>query len=124
MVIFSHTIFYVKDILKSVAFYKNVFGFELKFMHESKQYAELNTGATVIAFASESLGDFNLSKGYIHNDINQLPLASEVCFTVSDVQNFYKKALKAGAIAVAPPQEKPWGQTVAYVRDENYSDFL
>jgi lactoylglutathione lyase len=26
-------------------------------------------------------------------------------------------ALAAGAIVVSPPRTKPWGQTVAYVRD-------
>jgi len=31
----------------------------------------------------------------------------------------YKKAVAAGAVAVKPPVLKPWGQTVAYVRDLN-----
>ena len=29
------------------------------------------------------------------------------------------RALKAGAASVTPPETKPWGQTVAYVRDNN-----
>ena len=27
------------------------------------------------------------------------------------------EAVAAGAVAVAPPAHKPWGQTVSYVRD-------
>jgi uncharacterized glyoxalase superfamily protein PhnB len=28
-----------------------------------------------------------------------------------------QQSIEAGAILVAPPKQKPWGQTVAYVRD-------
>ena len=119
MVNFSNVIFYVKDIQRAIAFYKNAFGFEPKFIHESNQYAEIDTGATVLAFASESLGESNLPQGYIHHDIKQVPFACEIVFTVSNVQEFYEKALKAGGIHVVAPEQKPWGQTVAYVRDPN-----
>ena len=119
MISFSHTIFYVKDIPRAISFYMDAFGFAPKFVHESNQYAELNTGSTVIAFASELLAKSNLPKGYVPNDVNQVPLACEIVFTVPDVNKYYEKAIKSGAINVAPPQQKPWGQVVAYVRDPN-----
>ena len=31
---FAYTILYVEDVKKTVQFYKNAFGFELKFQHE------------------------------------------------------------------------------------------
>ncbi|WP_234824496.1 VOC family protein [Ensifer adhaerens] len=31
----------------------------------------------------------------------------------------YEKAVSAGASPVKPPEEKPWGQVVGYVRDLN-----
>ena len=34
-----------------------------------------------------------------------------------DVATAWERALAAGATAVAEPGVKPWGQTVAYVRD-------
>jgi len=114
---FSHTIVYVKGILQLLPFYEKAFGFLPKFVHESGMYAELDTGATTLAFADEALGHANLPQGYIKHDKNGLPLACEIVFTVHDVQKAYDKALQAGAIKVAAPQEKPWGQTVAYVRD-------
>lgn len=39
--------------------------------------------------------------------------------TVPNVEKAYKKAINEGAIPLVPPKEKPWGQTVAYVRDPN-----
>ena len=36
-----------------------------------------------------------------------------------DVPGAYATALDAGATAMQEPAEKPWGQTVAYVRDPN-----
>ena len=34
-----------------------------------------------------------------------------------DVQGAFDRAITEGAEAVSPPQTKPWGQDVAYVRD-------
>jgi lactoylglutathione lyase len=116
---YTHTIFYVADISQALLFYNNAFGFAPKFVHESNQYAELSTGAVVLAFASEQLGVINLPTGYLRNDTNTLPQGCEIVFTVSDVTTLYQKALDAGAISVAPPTPKPWGQLVAYVRDPN-----
>lgn len=115
----THLIFYVKDILKGLAFYKQAFDIDVKFLHESNMYAELQTGEVALAFASEVLGQSNLPNGYLPNDIHKPPQAGEVVFTVKDVEKGYKKAVQAGALPLVPPQEKPWGQTVAYVRDPN-----
>ena len=119
MVTFSHTIFYVKDVPKALAFYKDAFGLEPKFIHESNQYAELATGSTALAFASDQLAAYNLPKGYVPHDISKVPLACEIALSVSDVQAWYERALRAGAHSIAAPQQKPWGQVVAYVQDPN-----
>lgn len=119
MVNFSHTIFYVKDIVKIVDFYEKAFGLKPKFLHEEKLYAELETGKTSLAFADDTLGRENFPEGYIPNDLTQSPSACEIVFTVNDVQLAYENAITAGAIALSPPKQKPWGQTVAYVRDPN-----
>ena len=34
-------------------------------------------------------------------------------------QKAYDTAVAAGAKSVSKPEKKPWGQTVAYVRDNN-----
>lgn len=43
----------------------------------------------------------------------------EVAFVTDDVAGDFEKAVQAEAKAVTPPTQKPWGQTVSYVRDLN-----
>ena len=45
----------VLDVTKAVAFYDTAFGVLCRFVHESG-YGEMETGATVLAFAAEALG--------------------------------------------------------------------
>lgn len=115
----SYIIFYVKDVPRGLSFYKEAFAISAKFVHESGLYAELDTGAVTLAFASDLLGKENLPKGYLPNGLDQLPQGAEVAFTVDDVAEAYAGAVAAGGSALVPPKEKPWGQTVAYVRDPN-----
>lgn len=119
MIKFSHTIFYVKDVLQAIHFYESIFGIKPKFIHESNAYAELMTGDVTLAFASEELGKMNLPKGFQKNSTDALPHACEIVFTTDNPDQLYQQAVKAGASSIASPQEKPWGQRVAYVRDPN-----
>src|SRR3954451_22913451 len=52
---FGYTIVYVRDVAASVEFYEKAFGLERRLLHESGQYAELETGSTALAFASHEL---------------------------------------------------------------------
>jgi uncharacterized glyoxalase superfamily protein PhnB len=119
MVQFTHTIFYVKDVVKTVQFYESAFGIKPKFIHESNAYAELKTGDVALAFASEDLGEMNLPGGFQRNSVKNQPQACEIAFTTDDPEKSYKHAVEHGAIALAPPKQKPWGQIVGYVRDPN-----
>ena len=40
-------------------------------------------------------------------------------FENPEIEAAYQRALAAGATAVSPPGQKPWGQTVAFVRDKD-----
>lgn len=114
---FSYTILYVKDVAQSVAFYENAFGLKQRFIHESGQYAEMDTGGTSLTFASNELANSNLPQGFQENNLSKLPAGIEVGFVTEDVTAAFSQAVEAGAIAVVDPKIKPWGQTVAYVRD-------
>src|ERR1700679_891617 len=103
MVTFSHTIFYVKDITKIIQFYEKAFDIQVKFVHETGLYAELDTGGTTLAFADEALGKENLPEGYLPSDVAQKPSACEIVFTVVDVDKAYEEAIAAGAVALVPP---------------------
>lgn len=119
MVSFSHAIFYVADVSAALEFYKAAFDLHARFVHESGAYAELDTGSTAIAFASEELGAMNLPNGYQRHVPAGQPLGAEIVLTTEDVAGAYEQALANGAASTAPPSEKPWGQTVAYLRDPN-----
>jgi lactoylglutathione lyase len=47
------------------------------------------------------------------------PAGAEIGLVTHDVDAAYRKAVAAGALAYKEPVEKPWGQTVGYVRDNN-----
>jgi catechol 2,3-dioxygenase-like lactoylglutathione lyase family enzyme len=44
------------------------------------------------------------------------PLGVEVALVADDVQAAHARALAHGAVELAPPTQKPWGQTVSYLR--------
>ncbi len=112
---YGYTIIYVPSVEEILDFYKRAFGFEIKFIHESKAYGELATGETTLAFASHDMGDANLGK-YTRVNIGDIPVGVELSFTTEDVDAAFKKAVAAGAVPFKEPEKKPWGQTVAYVR--------
>jgi catechol 2,3-dioxygenase-like lactoylglutathione lyase family enzyme len=109
---FGYTILYVRDVAASLEFYERAFGLERRLLHESGQYAELDTGATALAFAAHSLAAESV-RGLAQAD----PAGFEICLVDEDVEDAYVRAVEAGAEAVSGPEEKPWGQRTAYVRD-------
>ena len=116
---FGYTILYVKDVPRSVAFYEDAFGLARRFVHEAGMYAEMDTGATTLSFAAYGLAKSNLPCGFQEHQVSAPPAGFEVAFITGDVQAAYDRALAAGAFPVAPPAIKPWGQTVAFVRDKD-----
>jgi lactoylglutathione lyase len=113
---YGYTIIYVSSVVETLEFYKRAFGFDVKFILESKAYGELATGETTLAFASHEMGDTNLGGKYLRANINDMPLGMELSFITEDVKAAFKKAVASGAVPIKEPEEKPWGQVVAYVR--------
>lgn len=115
---FGYTILYVYDVPKTVEFYEAAFGLKLRFMHDSTHYAELSTGATTLAFASEDL--IRMSEiDFRENTTNTTPPGFEVAFVTEHVEDAYAHAVTAGAIPIKEPAQRPWGQIVAHVQDIN-----
>ena len=50
---------------------------------------------------------------------DKAPLGIEIAMVTPDVAGLLASATEAGATVVSEPVEKPWGQTVAYVRDNH-----
>ena len=59
----------------------------------------------------ENGGDFRANRP------GEPPAGIEVALVMADVDAAWRRAVDAGASAVKAPSQKPWGQTVAYVRD-------
>jgi len=116
---FAYTIIYVSDVEVTLNFYVKAFGCTIRFLHENKQYGELETGSTVLAFASEECAGKNMGDFEVNSLENPRPAGFEVAFSTDDVQKAYAHALAAGARSVKEPAQKPWGQMVAYVLDVN-----
>jgi len=123
---YGYTIFYVENVKETITFYEKAFGFQQKFITPVNDYGELLSGETTIAFASLTLGNTNLRNGYIpsissqkSNDESYKPFGVEMAFVIEDIEVDFKKAIDVGAIEYEPIVEKPWGQKVGYLRDNN-----
>ena len=116
MIKFGYTIAYVSDVENAISFFEKAFGMGRKFVTEECDYGELETGETTLAFASHELGSSNFSGGYISSSESEKPLGTEIALLTPDVDAAYLAALKHGAKELKAPEQKPWGQTVSYVR--------
>jgi uncharacterized glyoxalase superfamily protein PhnB len=117
MVKLGYTILYVSDVTKSIEFYEAAFGFQRKFITPENDYAELMTGETTLSFVSIDLAKSNLKNGFLVSRQEDKAFGIEVALVTDNVQGIMNKAVKLGAILVEAPKQKPWGQTVAYIRD-------
>lgn len=113
---FGYTIIYVPDVAASLEFFERAFGLRRRFLHDSGQYGELDTGGTVLAFADHCLGAMNFPGGHIEAHLSERPLGFELGLVSADVAAAHRRALAAGASELSPPGQRPWGQTVSYVR--------
>ncbi|HUQ03173.1 MAG TPA: VOC family protein [Kofleriaceae bacterium] len=112
----GYVLLYVPDVAKAVAFWEKAFGLALRFAHESGTYSEMETGATALGFVDENMAREN-GGAFRLNRPDGEPAGIEVALCIKDVPALFARATAAGAKPVKAPTTKPWGQTVAYVRD-------
>lgn len=117
MVKLGYTILYVSDVTKSIEFYEKAFGFERKFITPENDYGELLSGETTISFVSKGLANSNLKNGFIESSQSNKPFGIELALVTNNVQTIIAKALELGGLVTEQPIQKPWGQTVGYIRD-------
>jgi len=119
MIQYAYTILYVSSVIESLEFYEETFGFERKFVTQEQDYGELKSGETIIAFASKQLANTNLSNGFVVATQSGKPFPIEMGFTTKDVEGTIDRAILHGAKLEEPIKSKPWGQKVAYIRDNS-----
>lgn len=114
----GYTILYVPDVAAAVDFYERAFGLKRRFIHESGQYAEMETGETALGFASEALAEGN-GLAIRPNTTRDVAAGIEICLVTDTPEDAYAHAIASGAVPIKPVEVKPWGQKVSYVRDLN-----
>lgn len=114
----GYTLIYVEDVAQTVAHYEACYGLTRRFVTEEGDYAEMETGATTLSFVRYDLASKSV-RDYRPNTIQETPAGVELAFLSDDVQAAYDHAVAHGATPLLAPIVKPWGQTVAYVRDIN-----
>lgn len=114
----GYTILYVPDVLQAVKFYEAAFGIKRRYIHDSGQYAEMETGSTALGFASEALAEAN-GVAIRPNTPRDVAAGIEICLVTETPEKAYAHAVAMGAAPVKPVEVKPWGQKVSYVRDLN-----
>ncbi len=117
--LYAYTILYVPDVESTLSFYTKAFGFEQKFITPEKDYGELISGGTTIAFGSIELGKSNFKKGFQEMSLNKKPFGIELALTTETIEKDFQRALDHGATLYSAVEEKPWGQKVGYLRDLN-----
>jgi catechol 2,3-dioxygenase-like lactoylglutathione lyase family enzyme len=117
---FRYALVYVQDVAASLRFYEKAFGLKARFLAEGGQYGELEVeGPVSLGFVANAQAAGNLPEGFLANNPKARPGGFEIGLVVDDVQAAFAKAVKAGASPAAAPATKPWGQTIAYVRDRD-----
>jgi lactoylglutathione lyase len=113
---FKYTILYVDDVVETFSFYEKAFGLKKKMLHESGEYGELDTGSTTLSFSSLKLMK-ELGKNPAKPNLKAPTF--EIAFETDNVKTALSKALEAGASLVQDATDMPWGQTIAYVTENN-----
>ncbi len=91
----------VRDLEKSVAFYRDVLGFKLEFSEPSFHYARFDVGGFRFAIAaSETDGFTGQPPGNRHTGIG---------LAVADVDAAYQEMTAKGVVFPMAPAKQPWG---------------
>ena len=103
------TIVYVKSVEAAVRFYRRAFGLELRFIVETKDYAEMETGSTALAFASNRFAAVHMPAPIRESDPDEPAPGFTISFRSDDVEADYERAIEAGATALSPAQRATLG---------------
>lgn len=106
MLSFTHTIVFVSDMQRSVAFYRDTLGLPLRF--DSEWWSEFETGGTRLCLHKANPGEPGVptARGTCH-----------VGFAAPDLDAFHARMVSAGARVVEPPKMQEFGARMATYAD-------
>lgn len=111
------TILHVADVAAAVAFYERAFGLRRRFLDPKGEYAEMETGATTLAFAAHALVDRLGAHGTPAAAAPPHGFEIALVAGAGSIEAAWRRAVAAGAVPVKPLAVMPWGQTVGFLRD-------
>jgi lactoylglutathione lyase len=116
---FGYVILYVDDVEATLEFYEMAFGLTRRILDDEKNYGELESRGTRLAFAANTFVRNLIPLDFAECGANRGAPPFELGMVAENVESSFRQALASGAIEVKPPETKPWGQIVGYVRDLN-----
>ena len=116
MIKFGYTIAYVADVPRALQFFEQAFGFQRQLISPEQDYAELSTGATTLAFADQRLAEQQFAAGLVPLSNPDKPVGMEIALVTDALHQTHADAIALGAEQLRAPEQKPWGQTVSYLR--------
>jgi lactoylglutathione lyase len=111
----------VPDVAATVDFYQRAFGLEIGYLHPSGHYAEMKTGEVLLSFTGEKLWEELMIEELPYDRAvpSDPPKGGFIALTFEDIGSALTRAVEAGALKLTDPSRKPWGQTIALIRDLN-----
>ncbi len=113
----GYTIVYVDDVPGTLARFEAAFGLQRRLLTPDNAYAELDTGATTLSLVGREFGRGHFEDAAVRAMFDGSHKLFELGMITPDVAAGFETAVAVGMEAVVPPTQKPWGQTVAWVRD-------
>ncbi len=110
-------ILYTPDVPKKMAFYEKAFGLQRRYLGKEEVYGQM-AGDVPLAFVQEKFAEANGTQ-FAPSRPGGKPGGFEIGFITDDVAASFRRAVDAGCTPVVEPVAKPWGQTIAYVRDDD-----
>ena len=107
----SHTIVFVRDMARSVAFYRDLLGLPVRF--ESAKWTEFETPGTTLALHLADVASDGMT-------ISADAIPAGVChlsFAVDDLDAFHEKMTANGVRCLQPPKEEDFGGRLAGYAD-------
>ena len=107
-------IIHCADLERSLHFYRDEFGFTLKFRWPDDgplEFAYLVRDGSGLGLGRPNGDDYGLPVR------TGLPATFVLCTYVDDLDALYTKLLERGVRGLAEPKDRPWGERIAYVQD-------
>ena len=102
----GYTILHVPDVSAAVDFQERAFGLARRFVRQSVQYAEMETGATALAFASETLTEMN-GLAIRPGSARDVAAEVEVALVTDAPEKAHVRAIAAGAAPASRSRPSP-----------------